>query len=220
MVTEFFLKDPPPYVIDWLHENYRRLYDAEVEYIESTGTQWIDTGLHATPTSTILIDFVGKYDGNYAVCGASNGSAYNNGEIAIFWNNTQFDFVYPTGRNSSTYISKGSYSQGTRYTITYKSYSATVNGSIFLTSAWSSEYVADRTMFIGAANRGTANKYPGRGLYYGFKMWNGDALVGDFIPVRFTNELGQSEGAMYDKVTRQLFHNAGTGSFVIGPDKH
>lgn len=40
----------------------------------------------------------------------------------------------------------------------------------------------------------------------------------DFIPVRFTNENGVSEGAMYDKVSKQLFRNKGTGSFVIGPD--
>lgn len=73
-------------------------------------------------------------------------------------------------------------------------------------------------MFIGATNRGTANKYPGRGLYYGFKMWNGNELVGDFIPVRFTNENGVSEGAMYDKVTKQLFRNQGTGSFQYGND--
>lgn len=41
----------------------------------------------------------------------------------------------------------------------------------------------------------------------------------DFIPVRFTNELGQSEGAMYDRVSGEFFRNSGTGSFVIGPDK-
>lgn len=39
------------------------------------------------------------------------------------------------------------------------------------------------------------------------------------IPVRFTNERGETEGAFYDKVSGQLFRNAGAGSFVIGPDK-
>ena len=41
----------------------------------------------------------------------------------------------------------------------------------------------------------------------------------DIVPVRFTNELNQSEGAMYDRVSGQLFRNAGTGAFTIGPDK-
>ena len=51
------------------------------------------------------------------------------------------------------------------------------------------------------------------------KIYIGDKPVRDFIPVRFTNENGVSEGAMYDKVSDQLYRNAGTGAFVIGPDK-
>lgn len=51
-------------------------------------------------------------------------------------------------------------------------------------------------------------------------MWAIDGTpLRDFIPVRFTNENNQSEGAMYDKVTKQLFRNKGTGNFTIGPDK-
>ena len=41
----------------------------------------------------------------------------------------------------------------------------------------------------------------------------------DMIAVRFTNEQGISEGAMYDKVSKSLFRNAGTGSFLIGSDR-
>lgn len=41
----------------------------------------------------------------------------------------------------------------------------------------------------------------------------------DFQPVRFTNEHGISEGAMYNKVSKVVFRNSGTGSFTIGPDK-
>ena len=39
-------------------------------------------------------------------------------------------------------------------------------------------------------------------------------IVRDFIPVR----VGQT-GYMYDRVTKRLFGNKGTGSFVRGPDK-
>ena len=43
-------------------------------------------------------------------------------------------------------------------------------------------------------------------------------MVGDLTAVRFTNEQGMSEGAMYDSISGALFRNAGTGSFVIGPE--
>ena len=46
-----------------------------------------------------------------------------------------------------------------------------------------------------------------------------NTILGSFIPVRFTNEDAVSEGAMYDKVSGQLYRNAGTGAFIIGPDK-
>ena len=39
-------------------------------------------------------------------------------------------------------------------------------------------------------------------------------LVRDFIPVRVGDV-----GYMYDRVSGQLFGNAGTGEFIIGPDK-
>ena len=55
--------------------------------------------------------------------------------------------------------------------------------------------------------------------YYNAKISVGDIVVIDAIPVRFTNENDVSEGAMYDRVSGQLFRNAGTGAFIIGPDK-
>ena len=38
------------------------------------------------------------------------------------------------------------------------------------------------------------------------------------IPVRFLNEDGIWEGAMYDLISEELFYNQGSGSFIIGPD--
>lgn len=57
-----------------------------------------------------------------------------------------------------------------------------------------------------------------KGNIYYFKIQKSGKLIINLIPVRFTNELGQTEGAMFDKVTGKLFRNQGTGSFVIGPD--
>ena len=52
-------------------------------------------------------------------------------------------------------------------------------------------------------------------VVYSLRLYdiNGVMIV-DAIPVR----VGQT-GYMYDKVSGQLFGNAGTGSFILGPDK-
>lgn len=57
------------------------------------------------------------------------------------------------------------------------------------------------------------------GRIYGWRVNRGESTIQECVPVRFTNENNQTEGAMYDKVTKQLFRNQGSGSFIIGPDK-
>ena len=52
-----------------------------------------------------------------------------------------------------------------------------------------------------------------------FKCFDNGEMVCDYIPVRFTNEDGLTEGAMYDYVSGELIRNAGDGAFIIGPDK-
>jgi hypothetical protein len=45
------------------------------------------------------------------------------------------------------------------------------------------------------------------------KIYRSEQLVRDFIPVR----VGQT-GYLYDKVSRKLFGNSGTGDFILGND--
>lgn len=53
---------------------------------------------------------------------------------------------------------------------------------------------------------------------YFCKITSGGDLVRDFQPVRFTNEQGVFEGAMYDRVSGELFRNQGMGAFLYGND--
>lgn len=51
------------------------------------------------------------------------------------------------------------------------------------------------------------------GKFYYAKIWDNGTLVRDYIPVRVG-----TTGYMYDKVSGQLFGNAGSGSFTYGND--
>lgn len=46
-----------------------------------------------------------------------------------------------------------------------------------------------------------------------YKQYRNNTIVIDLIPVRIGNV-----GYMFDKVSGQLFGNAGSGSFILGPD--
>ena len=56
------------------------------------------------------------------------------------------------------------------------------------------------------------NYKPALARYYACKLWNGDVLVRDFIPVLDNNNVP----CLYDKVTNEFFYNQGTGQFLYG----
>lgn len=120
---------------------------------------------------------------------------------------------YGGGYNLSQYAN-------TRFNITLnvRALTVIVNGEAMGATVGSySKNLPDANVYLFDCN-GFAGRTPFVGMIYGCTIEEGGVLVRDFQPVRFTNENGQSEGAMYDKVTKQLFRNKGTGRFAIGPD--
>lgn len=192
-------------------------YDAEVEYLESTGTQWIQTDWIADLTK----DF--RISGRCGFATTQRGmlmSAYSNNDQSNMsielYNNLRFR-VY-CHADTIVYAPGVSVGDMFAFDIMYQSsdglMTATANG-VTRTGVVQSAYrrLNSLAMRIGADYR---NMFL-YGMFGSIRVENPD-LVCDFIPVRFTNENNQSEGAMYDKVTKQLFRNQGTGDFVIGPD--
>ena len=188
-------------------------YDAEVEYLESTGTQWIDTGIVASddvgvsmyishmvrPSTTRLM---------FGVFGNTNrfGLGWNTENLFVWWNVASNGVAVPTIDDITiqlNYLNSRAWSFG--------SVSA---GNILAT------YNASNTeiRLLNGRVMGGDNNIFGTSAALKFGETNissGTAIVRNFIPVRFTNELGVSEGAMYDRVSKQLFRNAGTGAFVF-----
>ena len=69
-------------------------------------------------------------------------------------------------------------------------------------------------VLFGARNNGTL-VYPFFGRIANCKFLRDGNTIRDFIPVR-----KNGVGYMYDKVSKQLFGNDGTGSFTYGNDKN
>ena len=195
-------------------------YDAEVEYLESTGTQWIDTGIVARLGTSLRMQFsprVAYRSFQNCFCGAANAlniaphyDVNANGSKITVWNGGAF-------LDSSVQISAD-----TMYNVyvdaSTSSLTVDVNG-IQATSSRQDGMYSDNSFYLFALN---LNGQPQRNTQirvYSFSLIYDGVLVRDFIPVRFTNEQGVSEGAMYDRVSGQVFRNAGTGAFTIGPDK-
>ena len=175
------------------------LYDAKVEYIQSTGTQWIDTGIVEGGTVNIYGMYANKGSGSAGFWGIYNGSTYLEQQHNGFYysGNTGLTYNMPSSltkievRGTDVYVNdskKGTITRGTHTT----SYTIPL---------FCLKNASGNTIWLSQMQ-----------LAY-FKIIKNDVLVRDFIPVR----VGQV-GYLYDNISNTLFGNQGTGSFTLGPD--
>lgn len=192
-------------------------YDAEVEYLESTGTQWIDTGVNAeTPLECHLTASFTKNQGNVHLVGAANTSYLATKALYILGE-------YPSGkfftRLGNVYTSYGALSTGSVFTadISMKvdDLSATIDGVKTLDTVGQEQQNVGAPIYLFALNRNGVAAFNSPARIYNFRIVVAGVLARDSIPVRVG-----TVGYLYDRVTGKLFGNAGTGDFVLGPDKN
>ena len=185
-------------------------YDAEVEYLQGDGYAYISTGYAPADSSTVVFDgmvgFASGSSGRRFLCADGNANVTHYSEF----NSDNLFGGY------SAYV-QAQLTAGTMYgaraTITASNYSAeiTVGGVKYTssTSSYASNHWTNLVLFQ------LTGQYRGSGHRIGrMKFLVNDVVKFYFIPVRFTNSNNQPEGAMYDRVSGQLFRNQGTGAFL------
>ena len=183
-------------------------YDAEVEYLEFTGTQRILTDIPPkvydrslkTSISYQLTSTVGR---QLSGCGASYFEFCSNAAFV------QGDGSCPADLNQHILDFTGWDTSSSR--VLYDGQKIRANGFVLSTDT-SAHFTFGSLKANSQSNALKAKVYS-----LSMEYQDGTKLL-DWIPVRFTNENGETEGAMYDLVSQSLFTNQGTGSFVIGPD--
>ena len=175
-----------------------------LDYVESSGTQYINTGFAPTSNSRIVIR--ASSSGPYSVYGMTgNGTSFNltgsgNG-MYYYWGgqaastiSNWFNQVHTFEQNKNV-----SYIDGRAY----YTHSATT---------WSTSL----PIFLFARNNsGSVNDIGGTVRIYSCQLYENGALVRDYVPcVSPSGKVG-----LYDKVTKRFYGNSGTGNFIAGPTK-
>ena len=195
-------------------------YDAEVEWLESTGTQYIALGLTMLGTDIVTVrckntNATLEYNPIFGREKASDNKYwvqyYNNtGTLYFMYYNTYLTAVW------TRIVSSG----GERYiwdtnwnTFRFYGVYCDINGI-----RYQQDNTNHRTDSPDLDNpylfaRKAATVLYGSIRISSFKIERNGVVILDFMPVRKNNV-----GYMYDKVSGQLFGNQGTGQFIIGPD--
>ncbi len=186
-------------------------------YLESVNGQYIDTGIYLTANSKIETKFMPSFDYNYTIFGASNGAAYNTGEIALFYNNPSnnrhiIEPVYPVSNTGSSVLVQPNFTENQILSVSYDKNYFIMNG-VSTPSNWYANYVGQRTVYLFATNRGDSSWMGGNTRIYYIRFSENGTLVRDFIPARRDSD---GELGMYDTVSGTFFTNRGTGKFISG----
>ena len=183
-----------------------------LEYIESTGTQWIDTGFIAN-NGMVLDAKVLPIDGTMIVgsIGPSNINPRYTRNIVTYTSNGVY-IPQKLDNYLGGYADAGTSPAVIHFDTTGTKFYCTVNGNVVVDTITSDTLINQTTTVKISFSDYSSTTRSGRYYYVKIKNSN-NTLVRDFIPVR--NHDGSV--GMYDKVSGAFFPNAGTGEFIAGP---
>ena len=217
---------PEPTKIGYTFNGWSRLPSGyrEVEYIESTGTQYIDTGYKPTPTTGIKINFkLNENDTNQEILFGVRGLDTDSTSLTyVFYKNTNNNLIYSVNNgwigNTGTVASADAEEHELKFNIAENSYSfdegvlVPINNNATNNSNLNLPIMAYRVQTDSGSNLTSKAKYK----LYSFEIYECGALVKKFIPCKnSTGTIG-----LYDVIGKQFYTNAGTGTFIAGQEKH
>lgn len=204
---ETFLKGRNVYEPIEIIDSISRLYQ-EVEYIESNGTQYIDTGITCKTGLTIQIAFknlvtnVSDIFGNFV-------SEDNSFRLFTYSNDCYLDYGSGCNTDNRHIFTKTSFNIKLNFEIG-NGYVKDLSTNTDLLTFEKENFVKDYNLLICPS---LAGGYTCNQIYY-VKIYDNNILVRDFIPCyrKSDNEVG-----LYDLVNHVFYTNAGTGAFGQGP---
>lgn len=188
-------------------------YDAEIEYLESSGTQYIDIGVNCTDAGFMIDMCITQFSNNPAFPTFIQVRGVNWGLIVgtpnevrrIIIGNGQWWFTPLVGTINKDYHLEYNF-LGSKSTV--------INDSTYSVPTYIMPSDKTIKLFAGVINNSIDSNCFYIGKLYNCKISKLSQIVLDLIPVRI-----DTTGYLYDKVSGQLFGNAGTGEFILGPDK-
>lgn len=189
-------------------------YYTRLEYIESTGTQYIDLGYNHNNTTT-------SYEMDCIVTQAPNSYHTFFGSRTAYANVDEVYLGFTGAR--ATYWALGTVVRsgvgwtpelGKRYLIHFHpSTGLTINNSMNFPATNGTSTLSSLSDYLGALNQNGSMIEQGYFKIYGFRIYENNVLVMDMVPCYRSSSVG-----MYDKINKIFYDNSGSGTYIKGPE--
>ena len=176
-----------------------------VEYLEGTGTQYIDTGFKPNSNSRVVCDFQAL---------STTPASFVFGSLDA-WQKNMFGFYLAAGGANlqDLYATNAGPITGNGLTrnVVDKNKNVTTLGSVVKTNTAATFQCAYNLALFAEIITGNADAFA-HARIYSCQVYDNDTLVRDFVPCVSASGVA----GMYDIVNGVFYPNAGTGEFVVG----
>ena len=186
----------------------------QLEYIEGTGTQWINTGYTPASTDTIEVEvqFTSVGSNQAFWCARKGGT---DGTFTFFWLTSGLRFDYNTAQNAIA-TSTFSAAVGTRYRAKADGTTGevTINDNVVYTYTPASFTVGGPLSVLASQSNGSSAGNYGYHRFYSLTITNSSGTpVVNLVPAK---RLSDGVLGVYDTVRDVFKTNAGSGTFLGG----
>lgn len=193
-----------------------------LQYIESTGSQYIDTELIPNQDTEFEVKFSTtnalSAGGSFGTILGSRESYQSQGYQLTTYTmyTTGGHFMYGSNSNADLVRYEANINNtGVAQTISLRNHKLTTgNGDIVDLPTDVTINSSQALLLFGLRDRTFVGEFSSTKMYF-CKLWNGENMVRSFVPA-----LRDEDGAvgMYCMITNKFYSNSGTGDFVAGPE--
>lgn len=179
-----------------------------VEYLESSGTQYINTGVKPSNNTRVVCDFqfVNTASTQYLFCARGVASGYANRFGLLLHASGYFRSDYgSTNVNFSTSVTVGD-----RHTVDKNGATCTIDDTSVTNTI--ATFTGSYEMNLFAGNTGGSATELATVKVYSCQVYDNDNLIRDFRPCYDPDGVA----CLYDEVTETYFYNQGKGNFIAG----
>lgn len=179
----------------------------QVEYIQSDGNQYVDTGLKPNQDTRVVMDVQSLGTGTNPYFGARTAAGQN---AFVLWILSATSLRSDYGANNLTQTVD---SVTNRVTID-KNKNVCTYGSYTITNITSTFSCPQNLLLLAQDTGGEIDTRKLSAILYSCQVYDNGTLARNYIPCsNAENDIG-----LYDTVEKQFYGNAGTGAFTAGPE--